>query len=87
MIPARPKVPAQPNAGARYCAGKSCEPDAVLRKGLQPKPESVRTAVADAGAHARAVQKQVGSNGNPKKRDANEWGTGSKAAADAKELK
>ena len=68
-----------PSSGARLAPGKSCEPDAVLRKGLQPKAEAVRTAKEDVGAHKRAVDKQQMTdgiiNGNPKKRERNFWGT------------
>lgn len=46
----------------------------TLRKGKLPKSEEVRKAALDAGAHKRAVDKQVGVNGNPKKRTTNTWG-------------
>lgn len=57
-----------PSAGTTMPAGKSSEPDAVLRKGLQPKSETVRQAEYNVGAHEKSVKLQVGQDGDPKKR-------------------
>jgi hypothetical protein len=67
-------------SGATQPAGKSSAPDAVLRKGLQPKSESVRDAVEVSGAarHACDVQLRrdqiVGTSSSGKKRPAAIWG-------------
>jgi hypothetical protein len=66
---------------------KSNQPDAVLRKGLQPKSEPVRLAEEVPGKALESIKQQVGVNGNPKKRTGNSSGIGAKAAADVKELK
>ena len=55
------------NAGARAVMGKSNEPDAVLRTGLQPNPETTRLAEEVPGKALECIQQQVGINGNPKK--------------------
>ena len=51
-----------PNAGTTTPAGKSSMPDAVLRKGMLPKAETVTTAKEDVGACKRAVTVQEGTN-------------------------
>ena len=83
-IPAGPGD-ATPDAGARQMAGKSNEPDATLRKGLQPKGEATKTAEEVKGAARKAIDIQVDGdggpdnpNGNPKKRARNYWGRDSK---------
>lgn len=78
---------AMPSSGATEAAGKSNEPDAVLRTGKLPASEAVRQAKFESGITVKCVDNQVGQDGNGKKRDAAVWGTGAKAAADAKELK
>lgn len=86
MIPARPKVMANPSSGATTPPGKSDQPDANL--GLHAvTTTTVRDAKEDAGATLRCIKQQVGSNGNPKHRDANEWGIGAKSIADQEKLK
>lgn len=69
-----------PDSGARRVTGKSIAPDAVLRKGMQPKGEATKEAQEVKGAAMKAIRQQVGQNGNPKKRDASGWGTGHAAA-------
>ena len=76
-----------PNAGARRVTGKSIAPDAILRKGMQPKGQATKQAEEVKGAALKAIRQQVGQNGNPKKRDASGWGTGHAAAENEKELK
>jgi hypothetical protein len=70
-----------PNSGARRVTGKSIAPDAVLRKGLQPKGEATKNAEEVSGAARKAIKIQVqgdgGSNspnGDPKRRGRNFWG-------------
>ena len=78
----RSKVDAKPEAGTRQPKGKSSECDAVLRTGLQPKPEKVRELSFEdpnKGTAHRAAQNQIEGedgveNGNPKRRTANSWG-------------
>ena len=59
----RTKIVAQPEAGARKMAGKSCEPDANL-KYADKQSEEVKTVDmnANAGAHYAAVKEQQSSN-------------------------
>lgn len=83
-IPAGPGD-GKPNAGARSVAGKSSMPDGALIKG--PKSEAVRQAQAVVHGARKAIDTQVGQNGNPKKRDASHWGTGAAAKKDADLLK
>ena len=73
----RSKVDAKPEAGTRQPKGKSSECDAVLRTGLQPKPEAVTTIdlTVNKGAHERCVNQQTGDgDSNPKKKTASQWG-------------
>lgn len=81
-------VPAAPQHGAREVAGKDsadyCE---TLRQDSLPKASPVVDAKEDVGAAKRAIEQQVGQNGNPKKRDDNTFGIGAKASANEKELK
>jgi hypothetical protein len=76
-----------PDAGARRVQGKSIAPEATLRKGFLPKGEATKEAQEVKGAAGKAIRQQVGANGNPKKRDANTFGTGHSAAENEKELK
>lgn len=86
MIPERPKVTAMPSSGGTTPAGKSDLPDANL--GLHANTTAtVRDAKEDVGSAKRCIEQQVGANGNPKKRDANEWGIGAKSIADQEKLK
>lgn len=75
-----------PSAGARRVQGKSIAPDAVLRKGMQPKGQATKQAEEVKGAALKAIRQQVGNDGNGKKRDAAVWGTGHAAAENKKEL-
>jgi hypothetical protein len=68
-----------PQAGTNQPAGKSSQPDAVLRTGLQPKSEAVQDCKCVDGAARKAIDTQVNgsdgnANGNPKKRNASSWG-------------
>src|ERR1700737_259471 len=64
-------------AGATQPQNKSSEPDAVLRTGLQPRPDrtQVRSAIVETGVAKRCRDHQLGvrpelpgGNSNPKKR-------------------
>jgi hypothetical protein len=64
------------DAGARQPKGKSNMQYAVLRTGLQPKPETVKNAAEVPGLVRRCVDQQTGpdGNGSPKARPDNSWG-------------
>jgi hypothetical protein len=63
-----------PQAGTHQLAGKSSQPDAVLRTGLQPESESVRQAKFVDGAARKQIDSQMTGaydkniNSDPKKR-------------------
>jgi hypothetical protein len=62
----RSKIVAQPEAGARKMAGKTCEPDSAMTdaKVLDKAPEAVKEVDMNAnkGAAYDAMKKQQGSN-------------------------
>jgi hypothetical protein len=70
----RGKVVANPSAGTRAIPGKTNDACSVMTDAYKATPEAVRQATSDAGACLRAVDKQTGENGNPKKRTRNRWG-------------
>ena len=83
-IPAGPGK-STPESGARYSAGKSAAPDAVLRTGKLPKPSAVTEAQAVQGAARRAIDVQVqtgndkgGGGSDPHKRSRAVWGVDEK---------
>ena len=48
-----------PDAGARRVQGKSVAPEATLRKGMLPSPESTKDAQEVKGAAGMAIRQQV----------------------------
>lgn len=70
----RSKVVANPDAGTRQPAGKSSEPDAVLRKGNTPKESAVTTVSPDENKGKAKELASANTDGNPKKRTCNSWG-------------
>ena len=58
-----------------------------LRRGKLPKAEKVVDAKEVPGAHKRAVDAQVGANGNPHVRDEATWGISRESLKTAKKLK
>lgn len=70
-----------PEEGARTVAGKSNEPDAVLRKGKLPKAEKITEAQEVKGAARKSIDIQVNGDGgtlspnaNGKRRGRAVWG-------------
>lgn len=78
---------AEPSMGATQAAGKSNDAEATLGKNFPRPATAVKHAEVVPGAARKAIDQQVGQNGNGKKRDANEWGIGHKSIADEQALK
>lgn len=78
----RSKVVAQPSAGARPMAGKTCNPDSAITDAKKYTPEAVRQVDPNAnkGLVAKCVEQQGGTENNPKKRTAAVWGGATKNA-------
>ncbi|HET9280358.1 MAG TPA: hypothetical protein VFR24_00150 [Candidatus Angelobacter sp.] len=72
----RSKVVAQPDAGARQMAGKTCNADSAITDAKKYKPEAVRQVDPNAnkGVVAKCVEQQGGTQNNPKRRTDNVWG-------------
>jgi len=70
----RSKVVAQPNAGARPMAGKTCNPDSAITDAKKYTPEAVRQ--IDPNVNKGLTKRLASDNldGNPKARTENSWG-------------
>ena len=81
-------APSSPSTGATPNPGKNSSNNLDSRrlKG-RAKPEKVVDAEAVEGAHKRAVDAQVGQNGNPHVRDEATWGISRDSLKIAKKLK
>jgi hypothetical protein len=74
-------------SGATLPAGKVDNEDDSLRRGKLPPVQAVQQAVVQSGVTVKCVRQQAGSDGNPKHRDANTFGTGHAADENVTALK
>jgi hypothetical protein len=81
-IPAEPLLGVTAVSGATKVAGKTCMPESVMTDAPKCKPEAAKNAEEVKGAARKAIDEQLrsdeidGTTSSPKKRDANNWGTG-----------